>query len=100
MSLINYLVKLANKLDAMGHNIIADSVDELLKSAEQLDNFYYSIGDKGPQFGGNAEQENEAAEEVNDDMENQEQENFSAGKDNIVIDKNSNPTDGFGILGD
>lgn len=60
---------------------------KIRKTAEQLGNEYFPVGDKGPQFGGNADQENESPEEINDDMEIQDQENYTPGTDNMIIDK-------------
>lgn len=60
---------------------------KIRKTAEQLGNEYFPVGDKGPQFGGNAEQENKSPEEINDDMETCDQENYTPGKDNMIIDK-------------
>lgn len=57
------------------------------KVSQQMGNNYYPIGDKGPQLGGNADQESEVAEEINDAMESQDQDNFFPGKDNMVVDK-------------
>ena len=60
---------------------------KIRKTAEQLLNEYYPEGDKGPQLGGNADQESEVTEEINDDMETRDQENYQPGKDNMIIDK-------------
>lgn len=60
------------------------------KTAEQLANEYFPEGDKGPQLGGNADQESESSEEINNDMETYDQENYTPGDDNLVIDKNDN----------
>lgn len=68
------------------------------KIAEQLANEYYYEGDKGPQLGGNADQESEVAEEVNEEMEAKEMEGNTPENDNLIINKNNNPTDGFGVL--
>lgn len=65
------------------------------KTAEQLANEYFPEGDKGPQLGGNADQESEVSEEINDEMEARDQENYTPGKDNLVINKNDNPGDKF-----
>lgn len=59
------------------------------KISEQLGNEYYPVGDKGPQLGGNVDQESEVAEESNDDMEVNDMENYTPGTDNIVVDKMS-----------
>lgn len=68
---------------------------KIRKTAEQLANEYFPEGDKGPQFGGNADQEVESSEEINEDMEIQDQENYQPSKDNLVINKNDNPGDKF-----
>lgn len=60
------------------------------KTAEQLANEYFPEGDEGPQLGGNADQESESSEEINNDMETYDQENYTPGDDNLVIDKNDN----------
>jgi hypothetical protein len=71
----------------------------LQKLSEQLENKYYPIGQKGDNYGGNADQESEVAEELNDSMESEEAEgNYTSNNDNLIIDKNNNPTDGFGVL--
>ena len=64
---------------------------KIRKTAEQLANEYYPEGDKGPQLGGNADQESEVPEEINEEMETRDQENYQPGKDNMIIDK----TDSF-----
>ncbi len=71
---------------------------KLRKTAEQLGNEYFPVGDKGPQLGGNADQESESPEEINDDMETSDQENYQPGKDNIIINKNDNPGDKFAMI--
>ncbi len=60
---------------------------KIRKTAEQLANEYFPEGDKGPQLGGNADQESEASEEINEDMEARDQENYTPGRDNLIIDK-------------
>lgn len=71
---------------------------KIRKTAEQLANEYFPEGDKGPQLGGNADQENEAAEEINEEMETRDQENYTPGNDNLVIDKNTNPGEKFSYI--
>jgi hypothetical protein len=68
---------------------------KIRKTADQLADIYYPEGDKGPQLGGNADQESETSEEINEDMEFQDQENYTPGNDNLVINKNDNPGDKF-----
>lgn len=68
---------------------------KIRKTAEQLGNNYYPVGQKGDEYSGNADQDSESSEEINDEMETQEQENYQAGKDNIIINKNDNPGDKF-----
>ena len=63
---------------------------KIRKTAEQLANEYFPEGDKGPQLGGNADQESEVSEEINEEMEARDQENYQPGKDNLVINKNDN----------
>lgn len=60
---------------------------KIRKTAEQLANEYFPEGDKGPQLGGNADQESEVSEEINDEMEARDQENYQPGKDNMIVDK-------------
>jgi hypothetical protein len=60
---------------------------KIRKTAEQLANEYFPEGDKGPQLGGNADQESEVSEEINEDMEARDQENYQPGKDNMIVDK-------------
>lgn len=60
---------------------------KIRKTAEQLANNYYPLGQKGDEYGGNANQENEVPEEINEDMEARDQENYTPGQDNIIIDK-------------
>lgn len=68
------------------------------KTAEQLQNQYYPIGQKGPEMGGNADQESEVSEEINDEMEAQEMEGHTPGNDNLVINKNDNVGDKFAYV--
>jgi len=68
---------------------------KIRKTAEQLANEYFPEGDKGPQLGGNADQESEVSEEINDEMEARDQENYTPSRDNLVINKNDNPGDKF-----
>lgn len=71
---------------------------KIRKTAEQLANEYFPVGDKGPELGGDADQESESPEEINDAMESQDQENYQPAKDNIIIDKNNNPGDKFASI--
>jgi len=68
------------------------------KVAEQLDNIYYPIGQKGPEMGGMADQESEASEELQEEMEARDQENYTPSNDNLIINKNDNPGDKFAII--
>ncbi len=70
----------------------------LQKLSEQLLNKYYPLGQKGNEDGGNIDQQSEVAEEINDEMETKEMDGVTPGTDNLIIDKNNNPTDGFGVL--
>jgi hypothetical protein len=85
--MIAILTKLANKLDKLQHYTIANEVDSLLKNAEQLNNKYYPIGQKGDEYGGEADQDSEVAEEINEELEARDMEGYTPGTDNIIIDK-------------
>ena len=61
---------------------------KIRKISEQLGNTYYPIGQKGNEYGGNADQESEVAEELNEEMEARDMEGFTPGNDNLIIDKN------------
>ena len=60
---------------------------KIRKIAEQLANEYHQLGQKGPEFGGDADQESEVPEELNEEMEAREMEGFTPGNDNLVVDK-------------
>ncbi len=60
---------------------------KIRKTAEQLAEKYYPVGQKGNEYGGNANQEVEVPEEINEEMETRDQENYTPGKDNMIIDK-------------
>ena len=60
---------------------------KIRKTAEQLADKYFPLGQKGDEYGGNVNQENEVPEEINEEMEARDQENYQPGKDNIIIDK-------------
>ena len=92
--MLTILIKLANKLDELQHCSTADEIDRLLKNAEQLNNEYYPIGQKGDEYGGNADQESEVAEEINEELEAKDMEGYTPGTDNIIIDK----MDSFPVL--
>jgi hypothetical protein len=95
--MLNKLLKLANQLDNIGQYRAANEIDLLLKDAkEKLEND--PTPQKGDGFGGGADQESEAAEETNEEMVTLEMEEYTPNNDNLVIDKNNNPTDGFGVL--
>lgn len=97
--MLNKLIKLANKLDDMQQYKVAQHIDTLIKFADQLQNTYHPVGQKGDEYGDNADQESEVSEEINDEMEAKDMEGYTPGNDNLIIDKNNNPTDGFGVLG-
>lgn len=68
---------------------------KIRKTSEQLGNEYHPLGQKGDEYGGNADQESEVSEEINEELEARDQENYEPGKDNLVINKNDNPNDKF-----
>lgn len=61
---------------------------QIRKTTQLVGIEYYPVGDKGPQLGGNADQESEVPEEANDEMEAMDMETYTPGKDNLIIDKN------------
>jgi hypothetical protein len=63
---------------------------KISKTAEQIGERYHPIGQKGhPPTGNDIDQDSEVAEEINEDMEveSKEQEFYTPGTDNIIIDK-------------
>jgi hypothetical protein len=98
-SIFTLLIKLANTLDQHLQIKIADEIDVIVKKRfpqQQIANDYLPLGQQGDEYGGNATQENEVTEELNEEMEARDMENYTPGQDNLIINKNDNPGDKWG----
>src|SRR5271163_3007487 len=96
------LIKLANELDSIGQYRFANAIDLLIKNAIKADKLptkkQYPLIPGGDDYSDTSDQKAEVTEELNEELEARDMEGYTPGNDNLIIDKNNNPTDGFGVL--